>query len=253
MIAIRYAAPFGVFRDFSAGYFRGSFRFASYSALYGLVLNLMGIEMREVSEGLPRFSMASAVVAAEAGRHSFCPGSSPTPELPGSAVLFQQLHTLPVGSTNRHRIPLTKGAKHHISPGRREVLVGIRGICLVRSDDDFEARLGQALESPPEVLESGQPRYGVPFLGDNSFMLEELVETPLDEREVDWLVENGSGGEDELFEELGPMALGSVPFRLSIWADRRGMLDTRSGFFRRQRGVLAEPPDSAWVEVGPVW
>lgn len=265
MIAIRYAAPFGVFRDFSAGYFRSSFRFASYSALYGLVLNVMGIEMRgplgadttEVKDELPRFAIASAVAQGETSRHSFCSSTDDGPQLPESAVLFQQLHALPVGSTNKHRIPLTKGAKHHISPGRREVLMGIRGLCVVKGGEDFEDRLHQALTDPPRALEGGQPRYGVPFLGDNSFMLEELEETRLDERPVEWLVENEESVETDtdfftsLFEAQGSEALKSVPFRLTIWADRQGMLQTRSGFFRCQSGVLSAPPDNAWVEVGP--
>lgn len=260
MVAIAYAAPFGVFRDFTAGYFRASFRFAPPSVLYGLILNLAGIEMRKdlgptatlTKEDLPVFELASAARPRDERRHSL--GAKADTHLPGSGVLFQQLHALPVGSTNKHRIPLTKGNKHHISPGRRELLWGIRGVVLVRADSEFEERLRAALLHTPWELDGGGERYGVPFLGDNSFMLEELRAIEPDNSQVEWLVgvqqqetnyDLGFGDEDGDFVES------STPFRLTLWADRAGMKTTRSAFFHTQNAPLNTPPDAAWVTVGP--
>jgi CRISPR-associated protein Cas5t len=260
VIAIAYAAPFGVFRDFTAGYFRASFRFAPPSVLYGLILNLVGMEMRKelgptatlTKDDLPVFELASAARPRDPRRHSL--GAKSGTHLPGSGVLFQQLHALPVGSTNKHRIPLTKGNKHHISPGRREVLWGIRGVCLVRADSAFESKLQAALRETPWKLEDGGSRYGVPFLGDNSFMLEELQAIEPDHSEVEWLVQvqqreqsfdMGFGDEEDDFGES------STPFRLTLWADRAGMKTTRSAFFQTKPAPLNTPPSNAWVTVGP--
>lgn len=249
MVGLRYAAPFGVFRDFTAGYFRASFPFAPPSALYGLILNLLGIEMRGplgpdptgVRAGLPRFELASAALGAEKRRHSFCSASTEG-ALPGKGVLFQQLHALPVGATNKHRIPLTKGNKHHISPGRRQLLWGVRGLCVVRGEEALESRLREALSETVWELESGATRYGLPFLGDNSFMLEELAEADLGlQHEVEWLVSSESEDDDDM----------STPFRLTLWADRAGMKTTRTAFFKTQPGLSNRVPNGAWVRVGP--
>lgn len=252
MIGLRYAAPFAVFRDFTAGYFRSTFRFTSYSALYGLLLNIAGVEMRAtlgqgptlVKESLPSFEVASAVASRVSERHSFGFNEEQS-VLPTSGVLFQQLHSLPVGSTNKHRIPLTKGNKHHISPGRRQLLIGLRGICFVKAEPEFEERLRVGLSGEP--LE--QERYGVPFLGDNSFMLEELeIIEPGQSGPVSWIVRD----KEDDFDFFGNTGAGPTPFRLTIWADREGMSQTRSEFFVTEDGELNSPPESAWVRVGPV-
>lgn len=260
MIALAYAAPFGVFRDFTAGYFRASFPFAPPSVLYGLILNLVGVEMRKelgptvtlTKEELPLFELASAARARDPIRHSL--GTKSESKLPGSGVLFQQLHALPVGATNKHRISFTKGNKHHISPGRRELLWGIRGVCLVRGEEAFESRLKAALGQTPWQLEDGSARYGVPFLGDNSFMLEELREIELDSSEVDWLVrveEQEANYDMGLEEDEDEFVESSTPFRLTLWADRAGMKATRTAFFQTRSGPLDSPPEQAWVRVGP--
>lgn len=255
MIAIAYAAPFAVFRDFTAGFFRESFRFVPQSVLYGLVLNLMGIEARGplgptttlTLENLPVFEVASAVRSAQEGRHSFAAATGGDGSLPDVGMLFQQLHVLPVGYSNKEWKPRTKGAKHHIAPGRRQVLLGVRGACLVRGDATFEKQLEQALISPPWELESATPRYGLPFLGDNNFMLEELRQIEPDTQAVEWVVAVGDERETGDDSQEAP----SVPFRLTEWADRAGTRTTRSGFYRLQPGTLAAPPETAWVRVGP--
>lgn len=206
----------------------------------------LGPEPTGVRDRLPRFEIASAAVGPAASRHSFDIPTEADGLLPGKGVLFQQLHALPVGSTNKHRIPLTKGNKHHISPGRRQLLYGIRGVCVVRGDAAFEAQLTAAFQETPWTLEDGGPRYGIPFLGDNSFMLEELELAELKpDHMAEWLVRLDPDGEWE--EGLDARA----PFRLTLWADRAGMKSTRSAFFQTQPGFLSTIPDSAWVTVGP--
>lgn len=261
MIFVAYAAPFAVFREFTAGYFRSSFPFAPPSALYGLLLHIAGIEMRselgpkttETRADLPHFRIASAARASHRNRHSF-QAETGTVRLPGKGMLFQQLHVIPVGTSSKERKPLTKGNKHHIAPARREILHSYRGVCVVDADAELEARLVGQLERPEAQLSDGQPRYGVPFLGDNNFFLEELAIAQPSEENVDWLVVSSDEqeNEDDLLDGLldwGPQE--SFPFRLTVWTDRVGMKDTREEMFRVRCGPLHTPPDRAWVTVGP--
>ncbi len=260
MILVAYSAPFAVFRDFSAGYFRPSFPFAPPSAVYGLLLNLAGIEMRgelgpgttETRAGLPRFRVASAASSAAHSKHSFAV-SADQRRMPGRAVLFQQLHTIPVGSSSKERKPLTKGNKHHIAPARRELLTTFRGICAVDATAEFEERLVAQIADPDPLQENGQQRYGVPFLGDNNFFLEELAIAQPDETPVDWLVVSSEPEEED--DLLGGNSSGSpedtFPFRLTLWADRTGMKGTRDAMFATRPGTLDLIPEEAWVEVGP--
>ena len=116
---------------------------------------------------------------------------------------------------------------------------------MVKAEPEFEERLRVGLSGEP--LE--QERYGVPFLGDNSFMLEELeIIEPGQSAPVSWIVRDR---EDD-FDFLGSTGAGLTPFRLTIWADREGMSQTRSEFFVTEDGEWNSPPESAWVKVGPV-
>lgn len=86
MFRLRVQAPFATFRTFAAGSFRPSAPFITYSAAYGLLLNLAGREMRApddgksamtlIAAGLPRFDLALGVCGA----------------LPRVQTLYQQLH-----------------------------------------------------------------------------------------------------------------------------------------------------------------
>lgn len=207
----------------------------------------LGPEPTGVRGGLPNFEVASAAVAPDRSRHSFNVVADSQGLLPGKGVLFQQLHALPVGSTNKHRIPLAKGNKHHISPGRRQLLCGVRGVCVVRAAPELEARLAKALQETPWTLEGGTARYGLPFLGDNSFMLEELEPIDLTDLQAEWLVRIDPEADNDFEDELDARA----PFRLTLWADRAGMKTTRSAFFEVRQGSLANIPPAAWVSVGP--
>ncbi len=164
---LRIRAPFAAFRQFQAGGYRATFPVMPPSAAYGLVLNLAGIEMRGplqgvttgIREGLPEMGIAIGLL-----------------ERPRVERLFQQLHSYPVGLTASRKIEMTHGAKYHISPARREILVGYDGMIGVQSDD--RELLRQVRKGVSGELETD--RYGLPFLGDNSFMIDEieLVEEP---------------------------------------------------------------------------
>lgn len=100
--------------------------------------------------------------------------------------VFQQLHNYPVGASGKEKADACKGNKYNITPVRREFLSNIRAVVALRSSEDFENRICQGL-----VGQLNTGRYGVPFLGDNSFLPDRLerIDTAIPTR---W------------FEQLGP-------------------------------------------------
>ena len=158
---LRVRAPFAAFRGFQAGTYRGTSPVMPPSTAFGFILNLAGIEMRDslnqpittIREDLPRLRISIGVIS-----HS------------ERCSLYQQLHSYLVGNSGKELAARTKGAKYWIAPIRREILVGYDGILGVQSDDEtiFE-RVKQGIYGELDV-----PRYGLPFLGDNNFLLDRI-------------------------------------------------------------------------------
>ena len=226
MIFLYLQAPFGVFRTFTSGSFRPTAGFITPSAAYGLLLNIAGIEMRHddgasvmtvIAKSLPYLKLSLATLdSLWPARHS----------------LFQQLHNYPVGTIGKDHAPNTKGSKYNIVPVRREFLSGIRAYIGVDGNPNLEARI-------LEGLLGKQPRtYGLPFLGDNNFLIDRLepVEAP---QPVHWL-EKVPEGEERIGENV---------MRLTISIDRADLSQTRSALFAPCRDKLASPPTDSWVEV----
>ena len=128
------------------------------SSAYGLLLNLGAIDMRGAVAGpitlirsdVPLLRMAIGVVT-PAERCS----------------LYQQLHTYPVGNSGAEFKSRTHGAKHWITPVRREVLVGLDCLIGAQADDvDLLDRVRRGLKGELDAT-----RYGLPFVGDNNFLI----------------------------------------------------------------------------------
>jgi len=228
MLRLRVQAPFATFRTFTAGSFRPSAPFITYSAAYGLLLNLAGREMRApddgksamttIATGLPRFELALGTCGA----------------LPTAQSLYQQLHNYPVGNSGKEREESTRGNKYNITPARRVVLHRLDVLIALRGDDALEADILAGLRGE-------RPRYGLPFLGDNSF-LPDRIGLAGEEAEARWLT---------LLEE--GMAMDDLPegaMRLTLCIDRADMSRTEGRLFRVDAEVSGEPPAEAWVEVG---
>jgi len=164
---LRIQAPFAAFRGFQAGVYRASSPVMPPSTAYGLALNLAGIEMRDATPGvttlirsdIPKLQIAVGLVS-----------------LPERSSLYQQLHSYPVGASGKELKERTHGAKFWITPVRREVLVGYNGIIGIQSaDESLSERIGKGLRGELDV-----PRYGLPFAGDNNFLIDriEIVAEP---------------------------------------------------------------------------
>jgi CRISPR-associated protein Cas5t len=220
-------APFGVFRNFIAGSFRPSAEFLTHSAAYGLLLNVAGVEMRHDdgksvmtlirTDGLPRFHLALGALT-----------------FPSQHTVYQQLHNYPVGSTGKERADETKGNKYNITPTRRALLSDICAYVCLKGNGDFEGQVRAGLKGE-------RPRaYGLPFLGDNNFLIDRLepVDTP---EPAYWYVPLHANDKGGLREHVT---------RLTISIDRADMSKTRSDLFAPTAESTTVIPDEAWVEVG---
>ncbi|OJH33917.1 type I-MYXAN CRISPR-associated protein Cas5/Cmx5/DevS [Cystobacter ferrugineus] len=220
---LRLRAPFAAYRPLQAGVYRATSPFLTPSAAYGLVLNLAGVETRapgahaitQVREDLPLMRIALGL-----------PGKPP-----GVASLYQQLHTYPVGNSGKERKERLHGAKYWIAPARRELLVDLDAIVGVESTDEaLLVEVGRGLRG-----ERTEPRYGLPFAGDNNFLFDRidlLAEFPM----ARWYARPE--------QESGPLR-GSC--RLTVGINRADASRTTSVFVAPLQELSSEPPEAAWI------
>lgn len=240
MLRLYLEAPFAVFRSFSAGWYRPTATFLSPSAAYGLALNVAGIETRlreESSEhdgktpasltksGLPPARIAVGATAVD-------DGGSPFPLV---QTMFQQLHNYPVGRDAGMPKELAKGNKNNITPVRREVLSGLRAVVCIETDEGTEALVRDGLAG-----KRNDERYGLPFLGDNQFLIDRLEETP--PRPAHWyeIVSSSSGS------KIKPRAT-----RMTAWIDRADASRTITHLYAPSETASTEVLESAWTTIEP--
>lgn len=260
MFAIYVEAPFAAFRTFTAGWYRPTATFLTPSAAYGLLLNVAGIESRlregepghdgrtpgallkpitntwQDGAGLPPVELALGAPEFLVRRGRIIP--SPEEEwFPRVQTVFQQLHNYPVGKSGEERAESAKGNKYNITPVRREFLSGLRAVIALRGNDEFATRVRRGLAG-----ESVSSRYGVPFLGDNAFLLDRLEEVP-------------ESGPVRWFERISPETGGGIrqrTSRLTMLIDRADLSRTTSALFAPgQDGIIGEAPAVAWSSFKP--
>jgi CRISPR-associated protein Cas5t len=217
-------APFASFRLFQSGAFRSTLPIPSPSTVYGLLLNIAGIEQRAevtnpitlIRDDLPTIEIAIAQVSQ-----------------PETAILAQQLHQYPVGASGKELAEKTYGSKYWIAPVRREVLVNLNLVIGIRAEQWLCDRIFQGLNGELE-----EPRYGLPFAGDNNFLfdsIEPISNFPI-ARWYSPLIENRS-------PERGYC-------RLTVWIDRADNSKTQVSVFTPSSFCL-HPPESAWIKLPP--
>lgn len=234
MIRLYIQAPFAVFRPFSAGSFRPTAGFLTHSAVYGLVLNLAGIESR-LWEHDSRHDGATpaSLLRPNLPTVRLALGLPEGVSLPQTQTIYQQLHNYPLMAGQGMPPEVAKGRKNNIQPIRRELLSDVRALAIVEAQSELEQAIRRGLSGKPNI-----DRYGLPFLGDNNFLLDVLEEAQ--PRPARWygLVASQSGRPTP----------GTT--RLTIWIDRTGMAGTRSALFAPETDSRDNPPDSAWVTLG---
>ena len=217
-------APFAAFRSFQSGSYRSTTPVPSPSTIYGLLLNLAGIEQRTATEeSITLIKQAKELPEMEIAIASVKPSET--------AVLSQQLHSYPVGSSGKELAANTFGAKYWIAPVRRQVLIDLELIVGIRAEDSLCDRIKQGLNG-----ELDESRYGLPFAGDNNFLFDniQVLESPPLAR---WY---------SPIEENSPPSRGKC--RLNTWIDRADNTKTKTEIFAPTDFVL-EPPESAWISL----
>ena len=238
MLRIDLQAPFASFRPFTAGWYRSTARFLTPSAAYGLALNLAGVETRRDDGVSPmtvtRFDLPPARIALGAI------GSTLQAALPTVQTIYQQLHNYPVGASGKQRKEDTKGNKYNITPVRRELLINLRAAIVLEfpADPEIEVAIRRNLTHthPPTM-----PRYGLPFVGDNNFLIDKLAirdqPTP-----VFWFCR---------LDDSTASGTAQTSTRLTTWVDRQDMSRTQSFLFAPQRVADESIPSSAWSKIEP--
>lgn len=257
MLALAVHAPFAVCRTFTAGWFRPTAAFLTPSAAYGLVLNLAGIETRLREENpthpgtvpasvtrpdLPTVRLALGALATDRKDRPVQFDEA----FPRVATVYQQLHNYPVGKGNKVDDPdnpgtkvyqgelaerRAKGNKSNITPVRRELLVNLRAAVMLDGNPELETAVRRTLAHG-----STGGRYGLPFLGDNSFLPDRIDPLPAIP-EAYW------------FEAVSRDEPGIRPrtARLTAWIDRADMSKTVSHLFAPADTSSVDIPPTAWV------
>jgi CRISPR-associated protein Cas5t len=249
-LILRLEAPFAACRNFAAGWFRPAAPFLTHSAAYGLLMNIAGIETRLwehdpkhlgntpaslFRNGLPACKLALAVPPN--------PGNN-SPAWPIMQTNFQQLHNYPVGNSGAELKKLSHGQKYNITPVRRQFLSDLRALVAIEGPPELIQRIRDGLAgkwNSGGVEPTGDARYGLPFLGDNQFILSRLEE-PRHPASAFWLCKLAV---DE------PAAAGAQVMRLTSWIDRAGMAGTKSDLWSATAAQSIQIPAKAWQEIVP--
>jgi CRISPR-associated protein Cas5t len=241
MMCLYLEAPFAVCRTFTAGWYRPTAAFLTPSAAYGLILNIAGIEsrLREEDAGhdgktpatLTRPGLPAVRIALGLPTDDQSKGEFPTIE-----SIYQQLHNYPVGTAAGMPKELSKGNKNNITPVRRELLCNLRAVIGIDGNADLESRIRRGLAG-----EFNSTRYGLPFLGDNQFLLDRLEERP-QLPTAQWY---------EKLDQGSPVASNPGTTRLTVWIDRADMSKTISHLFVPTREPTSHIPEAAWTSICP--
>lgn len=220
---LRIRAPFAGFRWMQAGVYRATSPVIPPTTAWGLVLNLASVETRDPTPG------PTTLIRTDAPRLRLAIGALREPEV---GVLYQQLHSYPVGNSGKDLAERTHGAKYWIAPVKREVLVGFDCVLGVESEDPaLLDRVRRGIAGELDEL-----RYGLPFAGDNNFLIDriDVLDEPPPAR---WYV---------VMDADSPPQRGSC--RLTVGIDRADASRTTALLFAPTPEFCSPPPPSAWVE-----
>ena len=103
----------------------------------------------------------------------------------------------------------------------------------------MEEQVREGLRQGGRSLCEGRPRYGIPFLGDNNFMIDVLREEP---------VLGPAFWYRRLTGELGPI---TGRCRLTAWIDRADMSRTVAYLYAPTKDIVAAVPEEAWTLIAP--
>lgn len=224
MLYLYFKAPFGAFRAFQSIEMAATTDFVTYSAAYGLLLGLAGINRDRKDEFI------GARIALGTWRE----------KLPIRGRAYQQLHWVKTegrtpktkgGESLEEAYGRSKGTKPDIRAAWREYLFGLQGY-IGLDHPSLEEQVRRGINNPAEL-----EYWGVPFLGDNNFFIERLREEP-QPNSCEWLCKLDDA----------KMPRGERLFYLSVWTDYQENKRSLSCLFYLGK-TGPEPPSEAWVEI----
>jgi len=226
MICLYLQAPFAVFRPFTAGSLRPTAGFITPSAAYGLALNIAGIESRLDDAKSPMTLMRADLPRVKIALGALC--------FPQVQSLYQQAHNYPIGKeAGAQYAPQARGNKYNITPVRREFLSNLRAYICLDENLNLEQKVRNGM-----LGQYNATRYGIPFLGDNNFMIDLLREEV--KRQPAYWYEKITERDDR-----GPRPRTT---RLMISIDRQIFANSSSALFAPTEQML-DIPETAWVVV----
>lgn len=236
MLVLELFAPFAVCRTFTAGWYRPTAAFLTPSAAYGLLLNLAGQETR-LPEHDPNHPGNIPATLTRPGLPAvrLAIGKPETADYPVVQTLYQQLHNYPVGASGKDRAAAAHGNKYNITPVRRELLVNLHAIIGLDGNPELEENIRRGLAGEMNV-----GRYGLPFVGDNSFLpdfIHILEEVP----SACW------------YEKIDATADSAQrrATRLTVWIDRADLSKTVSHLYAPSAEASRTIPVGAWTPISP--
>jgi CRISPR-associated protein Cas5t len=233
---VRIKAPFAAFRPMTAGWFRPTAAMVTPSAAYGLLLNFAAIDSR-VKETDPDHDGSTPASLTRSGlpQAQIALGIPADAQTPLQQTVLQQLHNYPVGASGMPK-EMTMGNKNNITPVKREYLSELDFVVGIETDEDFCQRIKDGVQG-----KHNQQRYGLPFLGDNSFLID-LVKTMATPPPTRWY--------EQMTDERVKKRRLNDATRLTTFIDRSGFSGTKSALFMPMLDPIESPTDLAWVEVG---
>jgi CRISPR-associated protein Cas5t len=240
MFRLRVIAPFATFRPTAP--------FLTPSAAYGLILNVAGIESR--------FDDGRSLMTLMESDLPHCEIALGAVNLPKVHSVYQHLHNYPVGNepvqdpecpgrkirAKELGLRRAKGAKYNIQPVRREFLSGLDAYICLRANDTLEREVRDGLREGAQTTVEGRLRYGIPFLGDNCFMVDVLREEREPKTRAYW------------YRKLGPADTEPAirRCRLTACIDRADMTRTIAYLYAPDQQPNRDPPgDDYWTLVAP--
>jgi CRISPR-associated protein Cas5t len=194
------------------------------------MLNVAGIESR-YDDG----ASVMTLIRSDLPRALLALGARSLPEVQS---IYQQLHNYPVGKSGEQYKAGAKGSKYNVQPIRRGFLSNIDAYVCLKGNNALEDQVRYGLAQGTLLRRNGRPRYGLPFLGDNSFLVDVLreEEPPLT---AYW------------YAKLSPEDRPNPrTCRLSVSIDRADMSRTVSHLYAPLDTPSSEIPEAAWTEVG---
>lgn len=222
MLFVYFKAPFGAFKPFQSIELHSTADFITYSAAYGLLLGLAGVDCHANYQRRRDF-IGVQIAIGQIGN-------------PLRGRVLQQLHKMPQTNPSPEVLDRAKGNKPKVDIFRRDYLRSLEGFIGLQNSEELEALVRRGINEPSTLS-----YWGLPFMGDNNFFVETL-ETKDRPSRCRWFYP---------FKEHN-LGEGERLYYFSVWTDYEPNPTSSSRLFALSdvKDSL-EKDDEAWISIGP--